>query len=364
LLFAASAAWANTYAPTRLDDPRLDGCKKADCSLREALIAANAHPGSDVIMLSGGATYNLSRKNPGGTDDDNAQHGDLDITDNLRIVGTHHKLATVNANGIDRVFDVAPTGPATAQFSYLRIRGGVTNGAGGGVNVGAEGEGKFSQTAISGNQADVGGGIAGEKAPPAYSSLRIMNSTINGNKVLSGGFGGGIDAEGALTATNSTITGNNGSDFGGGIESPSNGAPLNLSSLTVVRNTATVGGGIRDNGNAGTLGNSIVALNTGSSDPDCSTSGLMGVAGNPNLFSDLSPSTADCSVYGAGEILGSPPFHIGKLSHNGGPTATIPLLRGSPLINDAGPDSPSRDQRGFKRDPKPDIGAYEFGAKP
>jgi hypothetical protein len=271
----------------------------------------------------------------------------------------------VDANGIDRVFDVAPTGPATAQFSYLRIRGGVTNEGGGGVYVGAQGAGKFSHAAISGNQADVGGGIEGDKSStPTFSDLTITSSTINGNKASPGGFGGGIDAEGSLTVTNSTITGNNGGDFGGGIESPSSGAVLNISSVTVVRNTAITGGGIRDNGNAGTLKNSIVALNTASTDPDCSTSGLMGAAGNPNLFSDLTPSTTDCSVYGSGQILGSPPFHIGKLSHNGGPTATVPLLRGSPAIDDAGPDSPSRDQRGFKRDSNPDLGAYEFGAKP
>jgi hypothetical protein len=364
-LVIPGVALADTYTPTRFDDPSPDGCKQGDCSLREAVIAANAHSGTDVIVLRGGATYNLSRENPGGIEDDNAQHGDLDITGDLRIVSTHHKLATVNANGIDRVFDVAPTGPAAAQFSYLRIRGGVTSGAGGGVHVGAQGEGKFSHAAISGNQAGVGGGIEGDKSStPAFSNLRITSSTINGNKVSPGGFGGGIDAEGSLTVTNSTITGNNGADFGGGIESPSGGAPLNLSSLTVVKNTASVGGGIRDNGNAGTLRNSIVALNTGSTDPDCSTSGLLAAAGNPNLFSDLTPSTADCSAYGSGAILASTPLHIGKLSHNGGPTATIPLLRGSPAINDAGPDSPSRDQRGYKRGSKPDIGAYEFGAKP
>ena len=38
---------------------------------------------------------------------------------------------------------------------------------------------------------------------------------------------------------------------------------------------------------------------------------------------------------------------------------------GSPAIDHASKkSSPKRDQRGFKRDGKPDIGAYEFGAKP
>ena len=42
LLATASAASAVTYRPTRTDDPAPNGCKKKDCSLREAVIAANA----------------------------------------------------------------------------------------------------------------------------------------------------------------------------------------------------------------------------------------------------------------------------------------------------------------------------------
>jgi CSLREA domain-containing protein len=45
-LILPSVALANTYKPTRFDDPRPNGCKKTDCSLREAVIAANAHPGA------------------------------------------------------------------------------------------------------------------------------------------------------------------------------------------------------------------------------------------------------------------------------------------------------------------------------
>lgn len=65
-LVIPGVALADTYTPTRFDDPSPDGCKKGDCSLREAVIAANAHSGTDVIVLRGGATYSLSRKNPAG----------------------------------------------------------------------------------------------------------------------------------------------------------------------------------------------------------------------------------------------------------------------------------------------------------
>ena len=52
------------------------------------------------------------------------------------------------------------------------------------------------------------------------------------------------------------------------------------------------------------------------------------------------------------------------LAENGAPTETMALKPRSPAIDHASKkSSPKRDQRGFKRDGKPDIGAYEFGAK-
>jgi hypothetical protein len=50
---------------------------------------------------------------------------------------------------------------------------------------------------------------------------------------------------------------------------------------------------------------------------------------------------------------------IGTLTDNGGPTKTIALKNESPALGHAGPGSPKRDQRGVKRDSKPDIGAFE-----
>ena len=51
--------------------------------------------------------------------------------------------------------------------------------------------------------------------------------------------------------------------------------------------------------------------------------------------------------------------HPGQLASNGGPTKTVALKKGSPAIGKAGSSPPKCDQRGVKRDAKPDIGAYE-----
>jgi len=56
LLLAPAAARAAGYTPTRTDDPPPDGCRPDDCSLREAVIAANAGGGFDFISSARLAT--------------------------------------------------------------------------------------------------------------------------------------------------------------------------------------------------------------------------------------------------------------------------------------------------------------------
>ena len=91
MLVLATAAFANTYTPTRFDDPAPNGCKARDCSLREAITKANRHAGADKIVLKGGKTYKLTRPNAGGTEDLNAT-GDLHHASYLRVWVTRHEL--------------------------------------------------------------------------------------------------------------------------------------------------------------------------------------------------------------------------------------------------------------------------------
>jgi hypothetical protein len=52
-LAIAPGALAKTFTPTKRGDPPPNGCKKRDCSLREAVISANARAGAGVIVLRG-----------------------------------------------------------------------------------------------------------------------------------------------------------------------------------------------------------------------------------------------------------------------------------------------------------------------
>src|SRR6266542_4506671 len=60
-----------------------DGACEADCSLREAIIAANAAGATSTIVLPAG-TYILTIA---GTGEDAAAKGDLDVTGTLTITG-------------------------------------------------------------------------------------------------------------------------------------------------------------------------------------------------------------------------------------------------------------------------------------
>lgn len=119
LLFGllAAPAGAMTYDVTRTDDPTPDGCMVADCSLREAILAANLSAGHDTIQL-GAATYTLALT---GTDDDG---GDLDIKDTVTIEGIGVGASVIDADGVDRVFDLHPTA-GVVTMNNLTLTGGL-----------------------------------------------------------------------------------------------------------------------------------------------------------------------------------------------------------------------------------------------
>ena len=100
LLGSTAPALGSTYKPTRTSDPIPDACLPADCSLREAIIRANHHPGTDRIELAGGKTYNLAV--PANLDDTET-NGDLNLTESVKLASSNRKLATIDGHEIDDV---------------------------------------------------------------------------------------------------------------------------------------------------------------------------------------------------------------------------------------------------------------------
>ena len=366
LVFAGGqpAHAATITVNTTVDELNANG----NCSLREAIQAANsdtavdacaAGSGADIIVLPAGL-YTLSI---GGSGEDFNDTGDLDIAGDVTINGAGAATTIIHQDRMDRVFDI--NAPATVvAISGLTIRNGRPPGSsGGGSGGGIRNDGTLTLTssAVSGNSACgtcQGGGIRNN------GTLTVTNSTISGNSA--GSNGGGIENNaGTLTVTNSTISGNSSGASGGGIDNKDTATVANstISGNADSQSGEGGGGAIRNAGGGAvaSLKNTIVA-NSMPSGTNCS--GSITSQGH-NLSSDGSCAT---SFTASGDLNNTDP-ELGLLANNGGPTQTHGLLAGSPAIDTGSPDCPPppSDQRGVTRPQDGDgngsavcdIGAYE-----
>lgn len=307
-------------------------------------------------------------------------NGTLQITDST-ISGN---VAGVDGGGLS-------ADAATVTVTRTTVSGNTATEDGGGLNVISNGELRIFDSTISGNIASsgFGGGIR------SFSSvLGVTRTTVSGNQTARSG--GGIDNDSGLAEiTNSLIAANTASENGGGINAfeattglsnttvSANTATLNgggiqnsdQSSLTVVSSTLTgnvastgFGGGINDLGIA-SLGNTVVAMNSGTTDNELS--GSFSTFGS-NLIREIGFATG-FSNGTSGDIVGSGASPVdamlSPLQDNGGATLSHALLAGSPAI-DAGNGNgvASIDQTGQSRvldgdadgDSVVDIGAVEY----
>ena len=341
-----------------------------NCTLRAAVIEANAAAGADTISLPSG-TYTLSIP---GTGENGAATGDLDITGSLTINGGGAPSTVIDGGAIDRVFECRIG--STAQFNGVTMRNGNPGtglGDAGGGFLNFAGTVTLNTCIVTANSAGVGGGISNESG-----TITLNGTTVSANSAGTGG-GGGIFNHGAMTLGGCTVDNNQSAASGGGILADSgtlhlrnstvssnsaaqngggvvnHGTLLTLTNSTVSSNSAPAGGGVGNTVNA-QLKNTIVANNTGG---DCS--GTF-VSFGYNLSSD-----ASCALSGTGDLAGLNPL-LGPLANNGGSTQTHALLPGSPAL-DAVPVAActlSADQRGVSRPQGPvcDVGAYEAPPPP
>ena len=201
-------------------------------SLRSAIMAANARPGADTILLPNG-TFKLTIPGAG---EDAAATGDLDIRGDITITGRGHTGTVIDGNRLDRVFQVLS---GNATFSQLTIQGGSNPKGGGLLNSGGRVtlSGVFVQNneALGAAGADGANGVPGVSTPTngqnggdaagggvdnASGSLALVDSTVTDNQAIGGkgGRGGvGADHTGADGVPSTDITTRTGHDAGGGV---------------------------------------------------------------------------------------------------------------------------------------------------
>lgn len=287
----ARAGWNTIEVTTIEDELNADG----DCSLREAIVAANTNlpvdgcpagspstgPNPDIVTL-GAHAYVLTIE---GRTEDAGATGDLDITDSIRIEGVRGGTS-ISGAAIDRIFDVAPG--VHAWFIGLElIHGDAGDEAGGAIRLrdgcatGGPASGRVWRSIVRSSAAVDGGGIYGGDC--RY--LELHSSAIVNNRAEDRG--GGIAIEGpqsVIAIDNSTIS-SNAATTGGGIWASVADAdqysPWRFT--TIAHNSAPASAGFWYSGYANKgVTRTIVAENDG---PDC---GGLTIWGSYNVIDDFS----------------------------------------------------------------------------
>ena len=260
----------------------------AVCTLRAAVMEANALPGPDLILLRRG-TYQLTladEERPEAAGEARDEVGDLDITDGVTILGIGDprsgivKVPGVEAGQRFRVFEIhadpdeaGALGPRVEFRSFRIARGLATNAPGGAIlNRGAlrldlmrlsENQVVFDQAGEA-SQPGVGGAIAN------FGRLVMTRSIVQRNLVAgaivkprddkpegaetaeahSGRAGGIYNAAGAYLEVEESLIGANTAPAGGGLFNEA-GAQLRLTNSTVGENESLIaGGGLVNDGEA------------------------------------------------------------------------------------------------------------------
>ncbi len=243
-----------TFQVTKTEDTA-DGLCGEDCSLREAVIAANFCPGPNRIDLEPGL-YRLARANPDGPEDE-AEFGDLDVSDDLFVIGVSQEGTVIDGNTLDRIFDIR-----AGNFKMLNVtlRNGVATGPPG---------------------APTNGGAM----RIAEASLVVLEDvTLTQNRAVgTRKSGGGIENRGDLSLNRVTLEGNAADGQGGGLYNWSTGWAF-LRNVVFEGNTAALGGGAIFSVIRSTLIIKASQFLSNTADPEQGDGGAIWIGGTIDIF--------------------------------------------------------------------------------
>jgi CSLREA domain-containing protein len=334
-------AHAATIEVTSFADNLADN---GDCSLREAIQAANtdtaidacpAGSGADTIRLVAG-TYTLSLPNIGG-DENNNQTGDLDITTNLTLAGVSRNGVSIDGGKIDRVVSIQPG--ATVTIIGLALDHGASAADGGAL--------LNDHGTVTLDDVDVLDSTAGGNGGGIYNDHGMLTISGGLRDNAAAGNGGGIDNGGALMIHNTQFNNNVAGGSGGAIN---NDATLIMNNIWMHDNTASgnSGGDIYNSG-AANISNSFI--HNGSAPQN----GGNIYSGNSNGLSSLTINSTTISRGSAG-ANGGGVFNDGALDltnvtitentaasgggiYNAGSTLSLDLTNTTIVSNTNSPDS-------------------------
>ncbi len=358
LIFFSSPVSAATYNVNTLADNEYNTCAIGNCTLREAISAANLLPGDDTINLTGlSGTITLAG-------------GNLLVSDSVTINGPGARNLSVSGGNLSRVFLISGVG-VTATINRISVVdgnaqvvliGGISIGDGGGILNTNGATLNLNEVHVSNNTATtLGGGIATRAILGVKTTTNILCSLVDGNNAAAGG--GGISNLGTTilssavtTISNTTVSNNTALAEGGGVSNT--GGTMNLTNNTISYNQATVAGGGIVNVVGVLVGivnfrNTILAKNNALVGTNLVSSDGLGIfnsLGHNLIGNNLDISASFSASFSAGvlqpnvngDFVGSIEIGyntldpmLGPLQNNGGVTNTRALMTGSPALDSA-----------------------------
>jgi CSLREA domain-containing protein len=377
LLLAGGTANAAIVSVTRADDPDPGACQPTDCSLREAIAAAQP---DDTVLLMGDGQHTVVHK---------VTRGELPITKPLTLQGGGSSATGIDGldNAGQRMVKVTSPGVRFADLTFQNAfqqsdevpnQGGTpTLSHNGGGAIFSDGGQLMLDRVVFESNANVliGGAVssrngtltvtdsdfhAGRSSYGSAIFLRNTTATVERSTVRDGNNSrGAIFLEsGSLALTNSTVTGNGQpSAAGGGVVN--GGGTLTLLNDTLANNLR---GSLMTYNNGAAVTNASNTLIGEGFGEACVISGVIGSPAETgvaithdngsNLAADASCGLTATSSH-ANALL-----RLAPIADNGGRTQTMALLWGNQAI-DAGSGCPPDDQRAVQRQGTCDVGAFE-----
>lgn len=298
-----------------------DGVCDLDCSLREAVAAANDDAETDNITMAANVfgTFDL------GGSEILIQNNDVNIIGYPALTA---ETLIASGNNTNRVFRINNSDVSISGMTLTNGNGAgaVSSGFGGAIYAHGGTNLTLNRVIVRNNSATVYGAVY-----LLGGTHRINNSTINNNRATNCIAVGNVN--GTLNMANATISTNLDSDSGSGV-----GALCNINATANIRNSTIAfnrigndsGAGIWSNGTLN-IGNTIVSNNIAGSNPDINNvSGTINSFGgnlvqNPNGFS-FSGLVAENDQTNVDPLLA-------VLADNGGNVPTHLLQPNSPAIN-------------------------------
>jgi len=200
------------------------------CSLREAIIEANATAGADTIILPAG-TYTLTIPR-NAADHHTSKTGTLEVQDSLTITGAGSATTIIQGGtdlttSVDKVIsfnqDIDSFTNATVSVSGVTIQNGHNRGTAGGAQDG------------------FGGAFDFDTGSPGTATLTMTDVIIQNNEVLDGQGGGftmfnTLNGAGFATLTNVTVQNNNATPNANGVAGDGGGGVIDARSKIVMNN--------------------------------------------------------------------------------------------------------------------------------